>query len=220
MSATTEEEQRKVTYDYSQMSIHSLVRTKTFHPDLDKAINKHIALELFSWYSFEKLMAETSTSDVALHGFAKFFCRSANEALADALFLRKYLLQRGGMPEFNPIPAPKVTWPQKPVEPHEPIHACLELEKDIYEDAIKLLDVAQQHHDYGTQNMIEDRILKKETRHIKDLGDLLKAVNRVSKVPGHGLYHIDKDLRECDGMMPWCNEATKVQKEYKDLAMT
>ncbi|KAJ3299809.1 hypothetical protein HK104_006938 [Borealophlyctis nickersoniae] len=30
------------------------------------------------------------------------------------------------------------------------------------------------------------------------------------------LHHIDKDLRECDGTMPWSNEATKVQKEYKD----
>jgi len=53
------------------------------------------------------------------------------------------------------------------------------------------------------EDAIESRFLKKQTKHVKDLADLLQQSVRVSKQAGHGLYHLDKELRSTKGITPW-----------------
>lgn len=71
------------------------------------------------------------------------------------------------------------------------------------EDLLRLCKSADEHDDYALEDQIESRFLKKQTKHVKDLGDLLQQCVRVSKQPGHGLYHLDKELRSTTGITPW-----------------
>jgi ferritin heavy chain len=57
--------------------------------------------------------------------------------------------------------------------------------------------------DGAAEDAIQTHFLRKETRHVKDMGDLLQQCVRVSKQAGHGLYHLDKELRENNGVVPW-----------------
>jgi ferritin heavy chain len=50
------------------------------------------------------------------------------------------------------------------------------------------------------------------------MGDLLQQCVRVSKQAGHGLYHLDKELRENGGVVPWgeANDPDTITEElYK-----
>lgn len=100
------------------------------------------------------------------------------------------------------------------------------MEREILEDVQRLYGIADKAHDYALQETISRRFLEKETKHVKDMGDMLQEVARVAKVPGHGklnlfaicelcmvggmitliylgLYHIDKELRMKLGKTPF-----------------
>lgn len=129
--------------------------------------------------------------------------RSAIECFADGMWLENYLIQRGGRSKPSDIPAPKIEWPDDPVDPIQPVYEALQVEKAIMEDCLRLCKDADDNHDAALEDVIESRFLKKETKHVKDLGDLLQQCVRVSKAPGHGLYHLDRELRETGGVVPW-----------------
>lgn len=77
------------------------------------------------------------------------------------------------------------------------------MEKALLDDALRLCGAASEQGDNALEDMIEQRFLRKETRHVKDMGDLLQQVVRISKQVGHGLYHLDKELRQNNGVTPW-----------------
>ena len=79
----------------------------------------------------------------------------------------------------------------------------MQAEKALLEDCLKLCNIADGHQDSALEDLIEDRFLKKETKHVKDMGDLLQQCVRVSKDIGHGVYQLDKELRANKGVIPW-----------------
>lgn len=83
------------------------------------------------------------------------------------------------------------------------MYEALQVEKGLLEDLQRLAVKASECGDDAAQDAIESHFLRKETRHVKDMGDLLQQCVRVSKDPGHGLYHIDKELRATGGVIPW-----------------
>jgi ferritin heavy chain len=129
--------------------------------------------------------------------------RSAAECFADAHWLEKYLIQRGGRSNPTDITAPNIGISDTPIEPVAPVREALRVEREILEDLERLLSLASKSGDHSLEDVIETRFLRKETRHVKDLGDLLQQVVRVSKQPGHGLYQLDKELRRHKGRIPW-----------------
>ena len=84
-----------------------------------------------------------------------------------------------------------------------PVHEALKVEKGLLEDLLRLCKTADENNDNALEDAIEGRFLRKETKHVKDFGDLLQQCVRVSKQPGHGLYHLDKELRSTAGIIPW-----------------
>ncbi|KAJ3072305.1 hypothetical protein HK102_006268 [Quaeritorhiza haematococci] len=104
---------------------------------------------------------------------------------------------------LHDIPAPDIGWSDKVNDPLEPLQYALQIEKCILEDLHSLYDLADKSNDYALQAIIDDRFLKKKTKNVKIYGDLVKNAARVSKVPGHGLYHMDKELRSNKGRVPW-----------------
>jgi ferritin heavy chain len=134
---------------------------------------------------------------------ASLWKRSAVECFADAEWLDHYLIQRGGVCKPMDIPAPKCFWPDDPVDPVQPVHEALQVEKALLEDLQRLCAMATKAGDFALESAVESRFLCKETRHVKDMGDLLQQCVRVSKQAGHGLYHLDKELRVTNGVTPW-----------------
>ncbi|KAI3571468.1 ferritin-like superfamily [Fusarium oxysporum f. sp. albedinis] len=190
---------------FSGENIDSYVQISTFTDEIQEAIRGHIYTEYKAWFFFRKLGADCLRSNVSLHGFAALWKRSAQEAFADATWLESYLVQRGGRSKPSDIPAPNIEWPDDPVDPVEPVHAALHVEKEILEDLHRLCATAEKANDNALEDVIESRFLRKETRHVKDMGDLLQQCVRISKQAGHGLYHLDKELRANNGIVPWAN---------------
>lgn len=154
--------------------------------------------------------------------FDSLWERSAIECLADAHWLEKYLLQRGGRCKPTNIEAPKIEFPDHPVEPVGPVREALAVEKRILEDLERLMGLASKVGNYSLAAMLENRFLCKQSRHVKDLADLLQQTVRVSKQPGHGLFHLDRELRRCDGCMPWgkCNDPEMIDHALKSICTT
>ena len=128
---------------------------------------------------------------------------SATECFIDAMWLERYLVQRGGVSKPTDIAAPKIEWPDNPMELLGPIREALRVKKAILEDLERLTSLACKVGDNSLQDVIKTRFLRKETKHVKDLADLLLQTSRVSKASWHGIYQLDKELRIHDGCVPW-----------------
>jgi len=191
--------------EFSKQDIDTFVKTDCFQEEVEEAIRGHIHLEYQTWFLFRKLGSDCLRSNVSLHGFASLWKRSAAECFADATWLESYLVQRGGGAKPSDIPAPKISWPDDPVDPIQPVHEALKAEKSLLEVLLRLCKTADKFSDNALEDMIETRFLRKETRHVKDMADLLQQCVRVSKQPGHGLYHLDKELRTHGGVTPWAS---------------
>jgi ferritin len=133
----------------------------------------------------------------------RFFKRAAAESLADAMWLENYLINRGGRCIPMDLPAPIVHFPDNPVDPVIPVYEALQVEKELFEDVLRLCTAASKCRDYALEGAIESRLLKRVSKCIKDMGDFLQQCVRVSKQVDHGVYHLDRELRECDGKIPW-----------------
>ncbi|KOS48066.1 hypothetical protein ACN38_g1001 [Penicillium nordicum] len=200
---TTAEGAKKIIAEVSNHDLDQLVRTGSFTVQVEESVRGHIHQELTSWLFFRKLAADCTRSNISLHGFARLWERSAAECLADFKWLEKYLVSRGGRSKPTAVEATTFEWPDNPIEPVGPCKEALLVEKNLLEDLQRLCSLADKAGDIALTDAIQSRFIRKETRHVKSLADLLRQVVRVSKQPGVGLYHLDRELRESDGIIPW-----------------
>ncbi|KAJ9488131.1 hypothetical protein VN97_g5159 [Penicillium thymicola] len=212
---TTTEGAKKIIAEVSNDDLDQLVRTGSFTVQVEESVRGHIHQELTSWLFFRKLAADCTRSNISLHGFARLWERSAAECLADFKWLEKYLVSRGGRSKPTAIEATKFEWPDNPIEPVGPCKEALLVEKNLLEDLQRLCSLADKAGDIALTDAIQSRFIRKETRHVKNLADLLRQVVRASKQPGVGLYHLDRELRESDGFIPW-NRANDSCEQHDD----
>lgn len=129
----------------------SVVR-QNYHTESEASINKQINMELYASYTYTAMVrspsrhhycfvlkwangsvvcfqyAYFSRDDVALHGFAKFFRKNADEERDHAFKLIEYQNRRGGRVAFQDIGKPsKVTYESA----LEAVQAALTLEKTV-----------------------------------------------------------------------------------------
>ncbi|KAJ9238777.1 hypothetical protein DTO169E5_4610 [Paecilomyces variotii] len=202
--AHSTEEAKRVIAEMANTNLDDFVRDKTFTIELEESVRGHIHEELTTWMFYRKLAADCARTNIALHGFSMLWQRRATECLADMYWWEKYLISRGGRSKPTAIEAPKIEWPDHPVEPVHPVREALSIEKNVLQDLERLCALAQKCNNHSLTDAIQTKFLRKESKHVKDIGDLLQQVVRVSKQPGHGLYHLDKELRCHKGRIPWC----------------
>ena len=77
------------------------------------------------------------------------------------------------------------------------------MEKRPLEDLGRLCSLAEKSGDASLADAIQTKFLRKEAKHVKDLGDLVQQVVRVSKQPGLGIFLLDQELRHSNGSVPW-----------------
>ncbi|RJE20462.1 Ferritin-like domain protein [Aspergillus sclerotialis] len=194
---------KKIIADISNHDLDQWVRTDSFSPQLEESVRGHIHQELTTFVFFRKLAADCARSNIALHGFARLWERSAAECLADFHWLEKYLVSRGGRSKPTAIEPPGVEWPADPVEPVEPCREALFVERRLLEDLQRLCSLAEKSGDAALCDTIHNHFMHKEVKHVKDLADMLQQVVRVSKQPGLGIYLMDQELRRTNGSIPW-----------------
>lgn len=107
------------------------------------------------------------------------------------------------------------------MEPVKPVLEAVNTEKRLLEDLERLCCLGTRCGNNSLADMIETRFLRKESKHVKDLCDLLQQVVRVSKAPGHGLFHLDAELRRHDGCLPWAksNDPNNIDLSLSEVAM-
>lgn len=127
------------------------------------------------------------------------------ECIADACWLEKYLLQRGGRCKPTNIEAPNFEFPDNPVEPIQPVSKAVSIERKLLEDLERLMALATKSGNFSLCAVLDQRYMVKQSRHVKDMADLLQQTVRVSKHPGHGIFHLDRELRINKGALPWKN---------------
>lgn len=141
--------------------------------------------------------------------------RSAAECLADFKWLEKYLVSRGGRSKPTAIEATTFEWPDNPIEPVGPCKAALFVKKNLLEDLERLCSLADESGDMALTDAIQSKFMRKETRHVKNVADLVQQVVRASKQPGFGLYLLDRELRHTDGIVPW-DSANDTSQQHED----
>lgn len=129
--------------------------------------------------------------------------RSARECLNDMHWLEKYLVTRGGRSKPSNIEAPTCEFSDCSVDSVVPCKDALLVEKRLLEDLERLCSLAEKSGKTSLAEAIKARFLRKEAKHVKNMGDLLKQVARVSKCPGLGLHILDMELRNHKGILPW-----------------
>ncbi|KAL1971953.1 hypothetical protein VTN31DRAFT_2041 [Thermomyces dupontii] len=197
------QEAQALIHEISAMNIDECIKTSGFTNEVEESIRGHIHQELVSWMVFRKLSMSATRANVCLLGFAQLYERCAFECLMDAHWLEKYLVQRGGRSKPTPIEVPPCDICDTPVEPINPVREALNTEKRLLEDLQRLMGLAEKTGNFALAATLDRRFLCKMTRHVKDWGDLLQQTVRVSKDPGHGIYHLDRELREKQGVIPW-----------------
>ncbi|CAI7630573.1 unnamed protein product [Penicillium palitans] len=212
---TTAEGAKKIIAEVSSHDLDQWVRTASFTSEIEESVRGHIHQELTSWLFFRKLAADCSRSNISLHGFARLWERSAAECLADFKWLEKYLVSRGGRSNPTGIEATTFEWPDNPIEPVGPCKEALFVEKSLLEDLERLCSLADKSGDIALSDAIQSKFMRKETRHVKNLADLLQQVVRASKQPGLGLYLLDRELRHTDGIVPW-DSANDTSQQHDD----
>lgn len=118
-------------------------------------------------------------------------------------WLEKYLVTRGGRSKPSNIEAPTCEFPDCPVDPVAPCKDALLVEKRLLEDLERLCSLAEKCGETSLAEAIKTRFLRKVAKQVKNMGDLLKKVARVSKCAGLGLHLLDMELRNHKGILPW-----------------
>jgi len=126
--------------------------------------------------------------DVALPGFAKFFCKSSNEEREHAEKLMKYQNKRGGRIVLQDIKKPdRDEWGTG----LEAMQVALQLEKSVNQSLLDIHKIASTHDDAQLTDFLESNYLEEQVDAIKEIGDHISQLKRVG--PGLGEYMYDKE---------------------------
>ena len=114
------------------------------HAKLEKAINQQINKELQAWYTYLSMAAYCDT--LHLTGFAAFMERQSREEQAHAHRLLRYMLDRGGRVDLQPLVAPPATFPSL----LDIFQRSMEQERANTQAIYELYDLAKEVNDYAT----------------------------------------------------------------------
>lgn len=118
-------------------------------------------------------------------------------------WLERYLVQRGGRSRSTDLVTRKIEWPDSPVESAEPVREDLQIQKELLENLERLAALAGKIGNNALEQEIGSRYLHRKSKQVKDMGDFLQQTVKVTKQSGHGMFHVDEELRRHNGEIPW-----------------
>ena len=160
-------------------------------PELIKALNMQIGLELQASYVYLSMATHCAKSSVALPGFKAFFSKESEEERTHAQEVIDFMLTRGNEVELFPIQTNDQIMKNNWNSVKEMIQAALELEMNVCDSIHDLLDLADKSEDHHAEEWLED-FLDHQMKSIYNLEILYTQVKRVGEADG--LYSLDLEL--------------------------
>lgn len=160
---------------------------QNFHEESEKALNRQINLELHASYTYMAFAYHFDRHDVALKGFHDYFKKNSLEEREHAEKLMKYINNRGGSIELEPI-APPTKYDF--ASGLEAMQEALSLERQVNDSLLKLHALASKHNDPHLTDFIEEEYLDEQVKSIKEIGTHITNLKRVG--PGLGEFEFDK----------------------------
>lgn len=140
---------------------------------LEKALNKQLNYELYSAYLYFSMKAFFAKS--AWCGFKKWMCVQAHEEIEHAMGIFRYLIERGGSVELEPIEKPEHDWTDTlAVFEHAYNH-----EKNITARINELFDIMEEEKDRAALSFL-DWYLKEQVEEERNAKVILEKLKYIS----------------------------------------
>ena len=118
-------------------------------PELKKALNKQINMELGSSYLYLSMAADFAAKNQA--GFGRWMTVQSQEETGHGMKIFKYLLERGETVELEAIEAPQKTW----ATPLEAFRAAYGHEQKVTASIGALIELAKSVKDHATEIFLQ-----------------------------------------------------------------
>nr|AGF93472.1 ferritin and Dps [uncultured organism] len=153
---------------------------------IEQALNDQINEELNSYYIY--LSMEAYFESESLDGFATWMELQAQEEVEHAMRIFRFLNDRGGRVKLQSIEEPKQDW-SSPLEAFEDAY---EHEQYITKKINELADLADEHDDKATLNML-DWFIEEQVEEEASTEAIVEKLELVGE-SGSGLLALDKAL--------------------------
>ncbi|KAF5282202.1 hypothetical protein FQR65_LT02899 [Abscondita terminalis] len=189
----------QILWGYRRFPLLSQIRTNSssnekcvrhvYHKEIEKAVNKQIAIEFKAMFAYLSMASYFGRSDVALPGCYGFFMLMKEEEHDHAIEFINYQNLRGGKVLLENFEINKcIDWNLQSA-----FTAALELEKTVTEKLLDLNAIAEQHHDISVMEIISHQYIPDQEKSIFQISSLLKRLNKMAK-DGVGEFLFDKEV--------------------------
>eukprot|EP00092_Neocalanus_flemingeri_P020177 GFUD01021847.1.p1 GENE.GFUD01021847.1~~GFUD01021847.1.p1 ORF type:complete len:173 (+),score=59.72 GFUD01021847.1:73-519(+) len=146
-------------------------------------------MEFYASYVYLSMSSYFNRSDLALHGFAKFFMERSDKERGQGVKLMGYQANRGGKVVLLEIAKPsRLEWGTA----MDAMTAALELEKTVNQNLLDLQKTCELKEDAHLSDYIPGEFLDEQVEGIKMIGDLITKMKRTGD--GLGLHIMDREL--------------------------
>jgi ferritin len=153
---------------------------------MEKALNDQINAELFSAYAYLSMSAYFEGNDFT--GFASWMNAQAQEEVAHAMKIYKFIIDRGGQVKLAAIDGPPVEWDS----PLAVFEAGYKHEQHVTSLIHKLVALAIEENDYATKNMM-DWFVDEQVEEEASASEIVQQLKLIGD-NGHGLLMLDREL--------------------------
>lgn len=153
---------------------------------LEKALNKHLNMELFSAYLYAAMAAYFEHKN--LNGFANWMRIQAREEMGHALKFYTYIHDVGGRVELDAIAKPPVDYKSALAVFEDALGHEQTVTKAIY----KLMDLALAESHHATSTFLQ-WFVTEQVEEEKVADDIVKRLQLVGNSP-EGLFLMDREL--------------------------
>ncbi|MBX7256944.1 MAG: ferritin [Candidatus Hydrogenedentes bacterium] len=153
---------------------------------LEKALNKHLNLELYSAYVYAGMAAHFETK--SLPGFAHWMTIQVGEETAHAQKFYRYIIDIGGKVELDAIAKPPSDYDSVVAVFEDTVKHEVNVTKSIY----KLVDLALSESHHATASFLQ-WFVTEQVEEEAVANDILQRVKMVAKSP-EGLFLMDREL--------------------------
>ncbi|WP_419870617.1 ferritin [Chryseobacterium sp. CT-SW4] len=179
------------------------MNTKRLSESMEKALSDQMNKEIHAAHVF--LSYGIWADDRGYQGIAKFLFRHAQEERNHSIKFMEYVLNRGGKPKVEAIPAP----PEDP----ESLSACFDgvfrHEVDNTTAIYSIVDKSMEEKDWATWNFLQWFVKEQveEETLAQDLIDKLKIAGG-DRATDESLFTLDKALEQAPDEAPLAQDAT------------
>ncbi|MDH6254110.1 ferritin [Chryseobacterium sp. H1D6B] len=179
------------------------MNTKRLSDTMEKALSDQMNKEIAASHTF--LSYGIWADDKGYKGIANFLYRHAQEERNHSIKFMEYVLNRGGKPKVNAIPAP----PKDPESLTECFDGVFKHEVDNTTSIYKIVDLSFEEKDWATWNFMQwfvQEQIEEETLAMNLIDDLKIAGG--DRATDESLFTLDKTLEKAKDDAPLAQEAT------------